>query len=185
MRCLLHDLCLLRLSDWWWKRLQGWGWQNSVWKRLPGLGFTETPQAQVRRCGRTQLLQESWQPHNGLVLHHEQKMEMGGLWCPKVLTKNISLVLVGLAANAQNPIDCSEVIWRLQLPIFTSCVSVYSISIFIAVCLFSFRRQTLHYRFSSIKCVQFRFANFASHFIRIQIFQIDFSLILSTSKYFR
>ena len=65
---------------------------------------------------------------------------MGGLWCPKVLTKNISLVLVGLAANAQNPIDCSEVIWRLQLPIFTSCVSFYSISLFIAVCLFSLSR---------------------------------------------
>ena len=33
------------------------------------------------------------------------------------------------------------------------------------------------YRLSSIKGVQFRFANFASHFIRSQIFQIDFSLI--------
>ena len=45
--------------------------------------------------------------------------------------------------------------------------------------------QPLHYRLSSIKGVRFRFANFASHFIRVQIFQIDFSLILSTSKYFR
>ena len=36
--------------------------------------------------------------------------------------------------------------------------------------------------------VTFRFANFASQFIRVQIFQIDFStlpLILSVSKYFR
>ena len=41
--------------------------------------------------------------------------------------------------------------------------------------------SSLHYRLSSIKGV--RFANFASHFIRVQIFQIDFSLILSTSKY--
>jgi len=45
--------------------------------------------------------------------------------------------------------------------------------------------QSMHYRLSSIKGVRFRFANFASHFIRIQIFQIDFTLILSTSKYFR
>ena len=41
----------------------------------------------------------------------------------------------------------------------------------------------VHYRLSSIKGVRFRFANFASHFIRVQIFQIDFSLILSTSKF--
>ena len=41
----------------------------------------------------------------------------------------------------------------------------------------------LHYRLSSIKGVQF--ANFASHFIRIQIFQIDFRIILSAPKYFR
>ena len=43
----------------------------------------------------------------------------------------------------------------------------------------------LHYRLRPIKECQFRFANFASHFIRIQIFQIDFPLILSASKYFR
>ena len=32
---------------------------------------------------------------------------------------------------------------------------------------------------------QFRLVNFASHFIRVQIFQIDFPLIISASKYFR
>ena len=31
----------------------------------------------------------------------------------------------------------------------------------------------------------FRILNFASHFIRVQIFQIDFPLIISASKYFR
>ena len=44
-----------------------------------------------------------------------------------------------------------------------------------------FQRQNddiQHYRLSSIKGVRFRFANFASHFIRVQIFQIDFPLIL-------
>ena len=45
--------------------------------------------------------------------------------------------------------------------------------------------NTLHYRLSSIKGVQFRFANFASHIFRVQIFQIDFLLILSTSKCIR
>ena len=44
---------------------------------------------------------------------------------------------------------------------------------------------TLHYRLSSIKGVPFRFANFASHFISVQIFQVDFPLILSAYKYFR
>ena len=43
----------------------------------------------------------------------------------------------------------------------------------------------MHYRLSSIKGVPFRFANFASHFISVQIFQIDFPLILSAYKYFR
>ena len=43
----------------------------------------------------------------------------------------------------------------------------------------------LHYRLSSIKGVPFRFANFASHFICVQIFQIYFPPILSASKYFR
>ena len=41
----------------------------------------------------------------------------------------------------------------------------------------------MHYR--SIEGGQFRLVNFASHFIRVQIFQIDFPLILSASKYFR
>ena len=36
-----------------------------------------------------------------------------------------------------------------------------------------------HYRLSSIKGVQFRFANFASHFIRAQIFWIDFSYFIN------
>ena len=46
----------------------------------------------------------------------------------------------------------------------------------------------LHYRLRPIKRGQFRFSNFASHFISVQIFQINFSTlppILSVSKYFR
>ena len=46
----------------------------------------------------------------------------------------------------------------------------------------------LHYRLRPIEGVQFRFDNFGSHFISVQIFQIDFStllLILSAFKYFR
>ena len=43
----------------------------------------------------------------------------------------------------------------------------------------------LHYWLRSIKGGQFRLVNFAPHFIRVQIFQIDFPLILSASKYFR
>ena len=43
----------------------------------------------------------------------------------------------------------------------------------------------MHYRLRPIKDVQFGFAHFVSHFIRVQIFQIDFPLILSASKYFR
>ena len=38
--------------------------------------------------------------------------------------------------------------------------------------------QPMHYRLRSIEGGQFRLANFASHFIRVQIFQIDFPLIL-------
>ena len=45
--------------------------------------------------------------------------------------------------------------------------------------------ETLHYRLKPIKEAQFGFAHFVSHFIRVQIFQIDFPLILSASKYFR
>ena len=45
--------------------------------------------------------------------------------------------------------------------------------------------QPMHYWLRPIKGVHFGFANFASHFIRVQIFQIDFPLILSASKYFR
>ena len=41
---------------------------------------------------------------------------------------------------------------------------------------------TMNYRLGPIKEVQFRFANLASHFMHIQIFQIDFPLILSASK---
>ena len=46
----------------------------------------------------------------------------------------------------------------------------------------------MHYWLRPIEGVQFRFDNFGSHFIRVQIFQIDFStlpLILSAFKYFR
>ena len=46
-------------------------------------------------------------------------------------------------------------------------------------------RHTMHYRARAIKEGRFRFANLASHFIRIQIFQIDLPPILSASKYFR
>ena len=44
--------------------------------------------------------------------------------------------------------------------------------------------QSMHYRLRPIKEVQFGFAHFVSHFIRVQIFQIYFPLILSASKYF-
>ena len=48
--------------------------------------------------------------------------------------------------------------------------------------------NAMHYRLRPIKWGQFRFSNFPSHFISVQIFQIDLStlpLILSVSKYFR
>ena len=48
--------------------------------------------------------------------------------------------------------------------------------------------RPVHYRLRPIESVQFRFDNLGSHFIRAQIFQIDFRLtpfILSASKYFR
>ena len=48
--------------------------------------------------------------------------------------------------------------------------------------------QAVHYRLRPIESVQFRLDNLGSHFIRVQIFQIDFLLtpsILSASKYFR
>ena len=38
--------------------------------------------------------------------------------------------------------------------------------------------ESMHYCLRPIKGVHFGFANFASHFIRVQIFQIDFPLIL-------
>ena len=47
---------------------------------------------------------------------------------------------------------------------------------------------SLHYWLRPIESVQFRFDILGSHFIRVQIFQIDFLLtpsILSASKYFR
>ena len=49
----------------------------------------------------------------------------------------------------------------------------------------SVRDEPVHYRLRPIKEVQFGFAHFMSHFIRVQIFQIDFPLILSASKFFR
>ena len=42
----------------------------------------------------------------------------------------------------------------------------------------------MHNWLRSIKGGQFRLVNFASRFICVQIFQIDFLLILSASKYF-
>ena len=42
----------------------------------------------------------------------------------------------------------------------------------------------LHYGKVSMGDVTFKILNFASHFIRVQIFQIYFPLILSASKYF-
>ena len=45
--------------------------------------------------------------------------------------------------------------------------------------------EAMHYRARAIKEGPFRFATLASHFIRIQIFQIDLPPILSASKYFR
>ena len=49
-------------------------------------------------------------------------------------------------------------------------------------------QHPLHYWLRPIESVRFRFDNLGSHFIRVQIFQIDFLLtpsILSASKYFR
>ena len=43
----------------------------------------------------------------------------------------------------------------------------------------------VHSRLRSIKSGEFRLINFVSHFIRVQIFQIDFPLILSASTCFR
>ena len=45
--------------------------------------------------------------------------------------------------------------------------------------------KPVHYGLRPIEGVHFRFGNFASHFIRVQIFQIYFPPILSASKYFR
>ena len=49
----------------------------------------------------------------------------------------------------------------------------------------SLYNTTLHYGKVSMGGATFRILNFASHFIRVQIFQIDFPLIISASKYFR
>ena len=68
---------------------------------------------------------------------------------------------------------------------------VRSKNAWIWICLslqFAKKHQTLHYRLKPMKQGQFRLANFASHFISFQTFQIDFStvpLILFASKYFR
>ena len=43
----------------------------------------------------------------------------------------------------------------------------------------------MHYGKVSMGGATFRILNFASHFICVQIFQIDFPLIISVSKYFR
>ena len=48
-----------------------------------------------------------------------------------------------------------------------------------------FSRLSTHYRLTPIKEVQFGFAHFVSHFIPVQIFQIEFPFILSAFKYFR
>ena len=45
--------------------------------------------------------------------------------------------------------------------------------------------QTMYYWLSPIERGKLGLVNLASHFIRVQIFQIDFALILSASKYFR
>ena len=45
--------------------------------------------------------------------------------------------------------------------------------------------DAVHYGKVSMGSAKFRILNFASHFIRVQIFQIDFPLIISASKYFR
>ena len=47
------------------------------------------------------------------------------------------------------------------------------------------QKSTMHYGKVSMGGVTFRILNFDSHFIRVQIFQIDFPLIISASKYFR
>ena len=45
--------------------------------------------------------------------------------------------------------------------------------------------EAVHYWLRPIERGKLVFRNFTSHFIRVQIFQIDFALILSASKYFR
>ena len=45
--------------------------------------------------------------------------------------------------------------------------------------------RPLHYGWRSIEGGQFRLVNFATHFIRVQIFQIDFPPILSAFNYFK
>ena len=64
----------------------------------------------------------------------------------------------------------------------------FSILIFLIFVFCILYTETVHYRLRPIEGVQFRFDNFGSHFICVQIFQIDFStllLILSAYKYFR
>jgi len=48
-----------------------------------------------------------------------------------------------------------------------------------------FENWSLHYWLRPIERGKLVLWNFTSHFIRVQIFQIDFALILSASKYFR
>ena len=68
---------------------------------------------------------------------------------------------------------------------------VRSKNAWIWICLsleFAKKHQTLHYRLKPMKRGQFRWVNFAFHFISFHIFQIDFStvsFILFASNYFR
>ena len=87
----------------------------------------------------------------------------------------------------------------LKTYLFNICVLNLFIVNFFLVISFGCRRlmflsvlaalyQPLHYRLRPIESVQFRFDNLGSHFIRVQIYQIDFLLtpsILSAFKYFR
>ena len=72
-------------------------------------------------------------------------------------------------------------IFQIDLPLILSASNYFKFGQSMKVAC----EAPVHYRLRPIKGGQFRLVNFASHFIRVQIFQIDFLLILSASKYFR
>ena len=91
-----------------------------------------------------------------------------------------------------NYFSCPELCELLSIPALVLRVVILKWAVTIPCCqqalVVDQRSYALHYWLRPIEGVQFRFDNFGSHFIRVQIFQIDFStllLILSAYKYFR